>query len=168
MDFPIVDLFDEDLSTAWVLNHFHPDGLYCPHCHDTRARRFRETKRSRLTVYRCYTCQKTYTLYTGTVFEGRHLRPAQVVLLLRGLCGGEPTAKLARELGLSRSTLHELRQQLQAKAIALQPQTPLPDAHTETDGLVQNAGEKRYPPSRPGRSAASQGQQTARAWHVCQ
>jgi hypothetical protein len=30
---------------------------------------------------------------------------------------------------------------------------PLPDDHTEADELYQNAGEKRDPPQRPGRSA---------------
>ena len=145
MDFPIVDLLDDDVSSAWLLKYFHPHGLKCPACgagvHE--AREFRHTQRSALTVYRCSRCQSTYTLYSGTVFQGKHLRPAQVVLLLRGVCKGESSATLARELKLSRQTVHDLRHVLQAKAEQLQPTTRLPDRRTETDEAFQNAGGKR-------------------------
>ena len=30
MDFPIGSLVDEEQAQAWVLNHFHPQGLCCP------------------------------------------------------------------------------------------------------------------------------------------
>ena len=87
MDFPIVDLLDDELSYQWLLYHFHPDGLNCPHCKTgvKEARHFRETQTSQLAVYRCRSCQGIYTLYSGTVLEGKHLRPAQGVLLLRGV-----------------------------------------------------------------------------------
>ncbi len=32
MEFPITELLDEELSTQWLLKHFHPDGLKCPRC----------------------------------------------------------------------------------------------------------------------------------------
>ena len=150
MDFPIADLLDHAQSTDWLLRHFHPDGLSCPRCqavHDD-AYLFRQTRRSQLDVWRCKGCLKTYTLYTGTAFEARHLPPAQVVLLLRGVAQGASTARLARELELSRTTVHEVRKRLQRNAEAAQPTTPLPDARTETDEMFQNAGEKRYPPCR--------------------
>lgn len=144
MDFPIVDLFDDDLSATWLLKYFHQNELKCPHCGRSvkEARVFRVTKKSRLTVYRC-ACQGIYNVYSGTGFEGKHLRPAQAILLLRGICKGEPTAAIAREIGLSRQTVHELRKVLQAKAERLQPDDALPDVQTETDEMFQNAGEKR-------------------------
>ena len=119
MDFPIVDLLDEDVSTAWLLKYFHPHGLKCPHCQTrvTQAQLFRKTTRSKLTVYRCRKCRGPYALYSGTVFAGKHLRPAQAILLLRGVCKGEPSQLLARELKLSRETMHELRQALQANPL---------------------------------------------------
>lgn len=168
MDFPLADLLDHERSTTWLLHHFHPGGLACPRCgaaHED-AYLFRKTKRSRLDVYRCKPCAQTYTLYSGTLFQGRHLPPAQVVLLLRGVVQGVSTAQLARELNLSRTTVHEIRQQLQRGAEALQPDTPLPDARTETDEMFQNAGEKRYTPCGSQRSAAPEGQQTARSRHL--
>ena len=145
MDFPIVDLIDDELSRHWLLNHFHPKGLKCPHCGAglDQAREFRQTKSSQLTVYRCNRCQGVYNLYSRTVFEGRYFRPAQAVLLLRGVTKGQPSAEIAREIGVSRQTVLEVRQELQANAERHQPQTPLRDNQTETDEMFQNAGEKR-------------------------
>lgn len=84
-------------------------------------------------VWHCKECAQTYTFYSGTVFEGRHLPPAKVVLLLRGTCQGKSTAQMAREFDLSRTTVHNIRQQLQANAAFLQPESSVPDDQTETD-----------------------------------
>lgn len=145
MDFPIVNLLDNELSGQWLLQHFHPDGLKCPHCGAglAQAREFRQTKTSQLTVYRCIPCQGIYNLYSRTVFEGRYFRPAQAVLLLRGVIKGNPSAEIAREIEVSRQTVHEVRQEIQANAQHQQPQTALNDSHSETDEMFQNAGEKR-------------------------
>jgi hypothetical protein len=144
MDFPIVDLFDDDISEIWLLKYFHQNELTCPHCGKSveEARVFRTNKKSRLTVYRCV-CQGIYNLYSGTVFEGKHFRPAQAILLLRGVCKGEPTATIAREIGVARQTAHDMRKAIQANAKRMQPNDPLPDEQTETDEMFQNAGEKR-------------------------
>ena len=145
MDFPIVDLLDDELSSQWLLKHFHPNGLKCPHCGAglKQAREFRQTKTSQLTVYRCTLCQGIYNLYSRTVFEGRYFRPAQAVLLLRGVTKGQPCAEIAREIGVSRPTVQAVRREIQANAERHQPQTPLSDSQTETDEMFQNAGEKR-------------------------
>lgn len=145
MDFPIVDLLDDELSSQWLLKHFHPDGLKCARCGASlnQAREFRQTKTSQLTVYRCSVCQGIYNLYSRTVFEGRSFRPAQAVLLLRGVSKGDPSAEIAREIGVSRQTVHEVRHEIQTNAERHQPQTPLKDNQTETDEMFQNAGEKK-------------------------
>ena len=143
MIFPITNLLDDEQSERWLLEHFHPDGLHCLKCGSTKRRIFRETQTSRLTVYRCLQCEGIYNLYSGTLFEKKHLRPSQVVLLLRGVVKGESSISLSEELGVSRSTVHELRKELQVNAQSLQQSTPLIDEHTETDEMFQNAGEKR-------------------------
>jgi len=145
MDFPITELMDREACQEWILAHFHPDGFRCPHCqagHDL-ARWFRRTKRSDLDVYRCKSCQGIYNLYSGTVLEGRHFHPEQTVLFLRGVCQGKSSAKLARELGISRTTITEVRHEVQANAEQEQPEDPLEDLEAETDEMFQNAGEKR-------------------------
>lgn len=145
MDFPITDLMSEKASTEWIMEHFHPQGLRCPHCDAAwaEASEFRRTRRSKLIVYRCRRCRGIYNLYSGTIFAARQLRPAQVVLLVRGVLKGESAASLARELGMSRTTVTELRHLLQANAAQLQIETPLSDNVVEADELFQNAGEKR-------------------------
>lgn len=149
MRFPITRLLDDQESLRWIEEHFHPEGLTCPKCGSDEARYFRTTETSRLQVYRCWRCDKTYNLYSGTVFEKKHLRPAQVVMLLRGVCKGESSAELADELSLSRTTVHEVRKQLQENAKGLQPDALLLDAHVESDEMYQNAGEKRRVPPQP-------------------
>jgi transposase-like protein len=96
-----------------------------------------------LVDYRCQQCQRTYNLYTGTIFAGSNLEPRRVVLLLRGVCKGEPSAVLAEELELSRQCVHRWRQRIQQNAYALLSEAALSDAETETDEMFQNAGEKR-------------------------
>lgn len=145
MDFPILDITDDPRAEQWLEKHFHPNGLQCPACGTgvQHARPFGRTRRSHVTQHRCRHCETAYTVYSGTLFANKHLRPTQVILLLRGICKGESTACLARELQLAYDTLHHLRQQIQSQAIRLQPDTPLPDAITETDEMFQNAGKKR-------------------------
>src|SRR5919202_5481820 len=145
MIFPITNLLDDARSRRWLLEHFHPEGLRCPKCDSLRRRIFRETQTSGLTVYRCLDCEGTYNLYSGTVFEKKHLRPSQVVPFLRGFLAtkGESSMSLAEELGVSRTTVHQLRKELQANARRLQPEEPLVDEHTETDEMFQNAGGKK-------------------------
>jgi transposase-like protein len=144
MEFPITNLLDRANCTQWIVEHFHPDGFGCPNCGAgvEQARKFRTTRRSQLTVYRCRQCNQTYNLYSGTVFEQHHLTPEQLVLLIRGILKGESSKTLASELQLSYQTVLHLRHQLHERAESLQPDTPLPDRSSETDEMFQNAGEK--------------------------
>ena len=145
MEFPITELLDYESSVAWIIEHFHPAGLKCLTCGKPKeqAREFRRTKRSQLVVYRCRGCQMTYNLYSGTVFQQTHLTPLQAVLLMRGICKGESSKVLAEELELNYGTVLTLRHEIQLNAEHAQPTAPLPDTHTETDEMFQNAGEKR-------------------------
>jgi hypothetical protein len=69
------------------------------------------------------------------------------VLLLRAVAKGEPTARLARELGLSRKQLHTLRQCIQAHLNATAPTGIMTGTAFEADERYQNAGEQKYAPS---------------------
>jgi transposase-like protein len=152
IDFPIDELLDDNICTLWLERHLHPDGLICPHCGHPERRLFRA--QGHFPAYRCRTCQGYYTLLTGTVFAKTRQRPATLVLLLRGIAKGESTARLARELGVSRKQLHTLRQRVQANLNATAPTEAMVGTAFEADELYQNAGEKKYAPSRPLRSAA--------------
>lgn len=151
MDFPLLDLMDDEISAEWVKKQFHPKGFGCPHCRAAfeQARFFRANSGSGLPVYRCRSCQGIYHLYTGTVFESSQLTPSQVVLLLRGFLQGQSSEQLARELGLTDKTVLKWRHRVQANAVKLQPDTPVSDAEAECDEMFQNAGEKRTRALRP-------------------
>ena len=143
MIFPITELLDEQESLVWLERHFHPTGLQCPRCGAAKqeARKFREHK-SGIVDYRCYHCHRTYNLYTGTMFAGSNLAPRRVVLLVRGVCKGDPATELAEELALSRQCVHRWRQRLHANGYTMLSTKALPEAETATDEMFQNAGEK--------------------------
>jgi transposase-like protein len=145
MEFPITKLLDYENSVEWILKDFHPKGLQCPKCQKglEQSRKFRHTQSSELEVRRCNDCGTIYNLYTGTVFQGSQWTPLQVVLLMRGICKGETTRELAAELQLNYKTVLTMRHRVQANAELEQPTTALPDKHSETDEMFQNAGEKR-------------------------
>ena len=111
IDFPIDELLDDSICLLWLERHLHPTGFTCPHCSSPSRRMFRA--QGHFPAYRCRACAGYDTLLTRTVFAKTRQRPATLVLLLRGMAKGEPTARLARELGISRKQLHTLRQRIQ-------------------------------------------------------
>ena len=146
IDFPIAELLDDSICLIWLERHLHPEGLKCRHCGSTARRLFRP--QGHFPAYRCRVCDGYYTLLTGPVFENTRQRPATLVLLLRGIAKGEPTARLARELGLSRKQLHTFRQRVQANLNHTAPTAPMTGTTFEADELYQNVGEKKHAPSR--------------------
>jgi transposase-like protein len=150
MDFPLLEVVADEKGEAWAERYFHKGHLECPKCGMDRRTAWIEgqTKRSQVVKYRCRGCRKVYTVYHGTVFAHKQIRPGQAILLLRGICKGETTASLARELELHYDTVLGLRRVLQENAQAMQSQKSLKDRVTETDEMFQNAGEKRRPARR--------------------
>lgn len=155
MDFPIIDLMDQEGCRQKLFDLLHPEGFACPRC-GARAglNVHRRHADSPVVDYRCKGCRRVFNMFTGTPWQGAHLSPAQILLVLRGIAQGVPTAKLAREVGISRQHLLKLRHEIQARALASADHAPLPDEHTEADEMYQNAGEKRGAAHRPQRSAA--------------
>ncbi len=151
IEFPMTERMDDSLGLIWLERHRHPQGLVCPRCGKATRRLFRE--QGYVPASRCRACDGYDTLLTGTVFEKTRQRPATLVLLLRGIAKGEPTARLARELGLSRQQLHTLRQRIQANLNDTAPTGVMSGTAFEADALDQNAGEKQHAPARSRRPA---------------
>jgi transposase-like protein len=166
IDFPITELLDASICLIWLERHLHPNGFVCPHCGSTNRRLFRQQKH--FPAYRCRECDGYYTLLTGTAFEKTRQSPATLVLLLRGITKGESTARLARELGLSRKQLHTLRQRVQTNLDQTVPTDLMEGTTFEADELYQNAGEKKYAASRRGRPTPPARQSAARSGHLRQ
>lgn len=155
MDFPILDLMDESACYQRLVEVLHPGGLHCPRCAAADGRQIHRRQREPVLDYRCKHCGRVFNAFTGTALQGTQRRPSQILLFLRGVANGEPTAKLARELGASRVRLLELRHKIQARAAAEQDRSALSDAVVEADEMYQNAGEKRPSAPRSGRPAAA-------------
>jgi transposase-like protein len=143
IDFPIAELLDDSSCVLWLERYLHPHGLVCPRCGHSHRRLFRD--QGHFPAYRCRACERYYTVLTGTVFAKTRQRPATLVLLLRGIAKGEPTARLARELGLSRKQLHTLRQRIQTNLNDTAPTDVMTGMAFEADELYQNAGKKSTP-----------------------
>lgn len=115
LDFPIVALMDNDLCHRWLMTHMHPDGLVCPKGHPLRAGQGAHSRdRAPILDYRCEKCGAVFNMYTGTMFQKTYLTQPQLVLLLRGIVQGTPTAHLAREVGIGRKNLGIRRRKIQA------------------------------------------------------
>lgn len=142
IDFPITALLDDNICTNWLERHLHPEGLKCPRCGSPDRRLFRE--QGHFPAYRCRVCNGYDTVLTGTIVAKTHQPPAPLVLLLRGIVKGEPTARLARELRLSRKQLQTLRQRIPANINETAPTDVMSGTACEADELDQNAGEKTH------------------------
>ena len=146
LDFPMTDLLDDHRCTNGLERHLPPEGWTCPHCGRLERRRFRH--QGHVPAYRCRVCYGSDTLRTGTVFAKPHQPPATLVLLRRGRATGASTARLARELRLSRTQLPTLRQRLPTTLHVSAPTTAMTGTVFEADERYHHAGEKRQPPSR--------------------
>lgn len=122
IDLPTADLFDESFYLLWLERHLHPGGFSCPNCRSADRRLFR--RQGYYDAYRCRVCDRYYTLLTGTAFEGSRKPPLVLVHLLRGISKGDSTAQIARDLHLSRQTVHTLRQRIIATMRPTAPDTP--------------------------------------------
>jgi transposase-like protein len=166
MDFPIIDLMDEDACYAELVRWLHPEGLACPRCHRADRMRVHRSHRAPACDYRCGHCHRVFNAFTGTILHGTKRQPRELVLIVRGFARGVPTARLARELDCDRAELLKLRHRLQEAAYRNRDLMPLEDRVLEADETYQNAGEKRRAASRPGGPAAAPGQRAARARHL--
>ena len=158
MDFPLADLMDEDACYAKLVASLHPGGLACPRCGERERLGVHRRHRAPVLDYQCGRCRRVFNAWTGTALQGVQRRPSQIVLIIRGIAQGVPTAQLARELGCDRMHLLDLRHRLQEHARMRLDRNPLGDAVVEADEAYINAGEKRHPPLRSERPAATPGQ----------
>jgi len=89
MDFPILDLMDQDGCYHKLPDLLHPDGLVCPHCAARDGLNVhRHRPESAVVGYRCNGCCRVFNLFTGTPWQGTHLSPSQILLTLRGIAQG--------------------------------------------------------------------------------
>jgi len=143
LDFPLNDLLDSQKCYDFLADLLHPDGFGCPNGHRFDQCHVHARAREPILEYRCNECGRCFNLFTSTPLQGTKHDCVGLVQILRGIAQGVSTAQLARELGVSRPHLLELRHKIQGLAEAALPRVPLPDDVVEVDEMYQNAGEKR-------------------------
>ena len=145
VDFPLNDLLNPQRCYDMLVSLLHPGGLHCPNGHGLDQCGIHKRSREPLYQYLCKARGRSFNAFTGTVLQGTHYTPVQLVQLLRGIVKGEPTMGLAREMGVDRKWLLKRRHQLQDLAASALLGMPLPDVTAEVDAMSQNAGEKGDP-----------------------
>jgi transposase-like protein len=109
---------DEQAAFAYVEERLWPAGPVCPHCDGAErlarvtTQRTKPSKRhpeGKLTVglWRCYPCEKTFTVRVGTIFEDSHLPLhlwLQVIHLMCASKKGIATRQIQRMLNCSMKT----------------------------------------------------------------
>src|SRR5512135_847105 len=143
MDRSLLDSLDEDACYTKRVELFHPDGLACPRCGGRQHLGIHRGHRAPLVDFQCGDCGRVFNAFTGTSLQGTHRRPSPLLMILRGVAQGPPTAQMARALGCARKELLALRHRLQERARLHLDRNPLDDDVVEADEMYQNAGEKR-------------------------
>src|SRR3954454_19649785 len=98
MDFPLVDYLDESACYGKLVELLHPGGLACPQCGGADDLGVHRRHREPVLDYQCGRCGRVFNAFTGTALHGTKSRPGRILLILRGIAQGQPTAQMAREL----------------------------------------------------------------------
>jgi len=144
MDFPIGELIDEDARHAKLARALHPAGFTRPRCKAAGEITVLRRHRAPVRDHRRWSGRRAFDAFTGSAPQGTRRRPSKLILILRGIARGVPTAQLARELDRDRERM------------------PLGDEVLEAGEAYQDAGGKRRGPPRSGGPAASPGERAAR------
>ena len=86
MDFPLVDLLDEDACYDFLVGAFHPHGLSGPTCSSRRL----TVRRAPVMDCRC-ACGRGFNAWTGNALKGTQRRPTALLLIVVSV---RPTAFL--------------------------------------------------------------------------
>jgi transposase-like protein len=138
-------LIDDAKCFALVRQHRWPDGVHCPACSSGSVVRdgFDETQAHRQR-YRCEACARRFDDLTGTVLAGHH-QPLRVWVLCLYFMGlNLSNCQIAQELGLDRSDVQVMTEQLRGGLVAKTPPVRL-DGEVEIDEVYVVAGHKGQP-----------------------
>jgi transposase-like protein len=138
-------LIDDAKCFALVRQHRWPEGVRCPACGGTGVVRDgcddRQVHRQR---YRCKGCAGRFDDLTGTVLAGHH-QPLRVWVLCLYFMGlNLSNRQIAQELGLDRSDVQVMTEQLRGGLVAKTPPVRL-EGEVEIDEVYVVAGHKGQP-----------------------
>jgi transposase-like protein len=97
----------EEAAYAFVEARLWPNGPVCPHCGSKEKIGKLNGKTTRIGLYKCYACQKPFTVKIGTIFEDSHI-PLRIWLqAIYHVCAfkkGISSNQLHRTLGVTLKT----------------------------------------------------------------
>jgi hypothetical protein len=155
---PIAERREARICLRGVEGHRHPDGGACPHGGTTERRLGRQPRPC--PAARGRGCDGDDTRWPGTVGEPTRPRPAPLGRVRRGVATGEPPARVARALGLSRQPRQTLRQRGPTHLNATAPTGGRTGTALEAEARDQHAGAPTHvtgPAPRPLRGAPASG-----------
>src|ERR687890_1515290 len=137
--------FNDAKCFAFVRQHRWPEGVRCPGCHSRAVIRdgYDDTQRYRQR-YRCKVCTSRFDDLTGTVLAGHHQPLRLWVLCLYFMGLNLSNRQIAQELGLNRSDVQAMTEQLRSGLVAKTPPVML-DGEVEIDEVYVVAGHKGQP-----------------------
>jgi transposase-like protein len=138
-------LIDDAKCFALVRQQRWPEGVGCPACGSGSVVRdgFDETQAHRQR-YRCKACAGRFDDLTGTVLAGHH-QPLRVWVLCLYFMGlNLSNRQIAQELGLDRSDVQVMTEQLRSGLVAKTPPMLL-EGEVEIDEVYVVAGHKGQP-----------------------
>lgn len=91
---------NEEAAYAYIEARLWPRGPVCPHCGSTKRIGKLGGKTSRIGTYKCYVCQRAFTVKIGTIFEDSHI---PLRLWLQAI-----TLVCASKKGISSNQLHRM------------------------------------------------------------
>jgi hypothetical protein len=155
MDFSPIDYLDEDACYIKLVERFHAGGVTCPRCRGAATPRclpMPSRPYGGLPVRRLR--PSLQGLHRDLPAGRSHRRLSQLLMILRGITQGTPTAQMARELACDRKELLSLRHRLHARAPIYLDRNSLNDDVVEADEMYQNARGKGIPQDGPWQPAA--------------
>ena len=119
-----------------------PEGVRCPHCHSAHTiKQGKDDTQVHRQRYRCKDCGARFDDLTGTIFAKRH-QPLRIWILCFYLMGlNLSNQQIAKELELSRTSVHEMTKQLRQGIMEKQPEPELSE-EVECDEVYITAGHK--------------------------
>src|SRR5215216_191385 len=138
-------LMDDAKCFAFVRQRRWPEGVRCPGCgSDAVIRDGCDDTQPHRQRYRCKACAGRFDDLTGTVLAGRH-QPLRVWVLCLYLMGlNLSNCQIAQELGLDRSDVQAMTEQLRSGLVAKTPPVMV-DGEVEIDEVYVVAGHKGQP-----------------------
>jgi transposase-like protein len=135
-------LMDDAKCFAFVRQHRWPEGVRCPGCDSAAVIRDGcDDSQPHRQRYRCKGCMGRFDDLTGTVLAGHH-QPLRVWVLCLYFMGlNLSNRQIAQELGLGRSDVQVMTEQLRSGLVAKTPPVRL-DGEVEIDEVYVVAGHK--------------------------